>query len=443
MRRRASLVSLAALVLLAGIPAAAQDRPAVMVTPGASRSFKAAVQNFLDVSATATPGRPAKFREYIENALQFSGVIDPLSHAAFLGPETSGPLEGGPQIVCGDWSQIGADALIEGTLRVDTELVVEYRIWDATRCTRLARKRYRQPATADPAVLARRIADDIVASFLGVRGVAATEITFVSTRKGNTEIYVIGAEGSNPRRATNNGSINAFPSWTPQGDGIVYTSYRHRDIPRLFLSSRGRGRPGRLLRKLRGGHAEYRGVYAPDGKSLLVVLSAPGAASDSYRVRPEGTTATALSRNRAIEVGPAWSPDGRQIAFVSDRSGAPQIYVMNADGSNQRRISFLGGYNAHPAWSPDGRWIAYESRIGGQFDLWLTDPAGSVNVPLVQHPRSDETPSWAPNSRKLAFSSKRRGRADIYVIDVNGDNLRRITRGAGDNTSPSWGPFPR
>jgi TolB protein len=116
---------------------------------------------------------------------------------------------------------------------------------------------------------------------------------------------------------------------------------------------------------------------------------------------------------------------------------------MNADGSDQKRLTFQGSYNTHPDWSPDGSWIAYESRVGGQFDIWLIDPEGSVNVPIVSHRLSDESPTWAPNGRKLAFSSSRRGRADIYVIDVNGENLRRITRGAGDNTSPSWGPFPR
>ena len=116
---------------------------------------------------------------------------------------------------------------------------------------------------------------------------------------------------------------------------------------------------------------------------------------------------------------------------------------MDADGSNQKRLTFTGNYNTHPAWSPDGRWVAYETRVGGQFDIWLIDPEGTVNVPLVTHPRSDESPAWAANSRKLAFSSKRRGTADIYVIDVNGDNLRRITRSKGEDTAPSWGPYPR
>jgi len=434
--------ALALAVLGAAAAGHAQDRPVVLVTPGSPRTFKVAVQTFRDGSVTPKPGRADEFRGWIEDALAYSGVFEALKHAAFLGPETSGALDSG-DVVCSDWSQIGADALIQGNLTLDTEFTVEIRVWDTTRCTRLESRRYRQPASADPGLVARRIADDVVESFVGVRGVASTELAFVSNRKGNSEIYVMGADGSNARPATANGSINAFPSWSPDGDSIVYTSYRHQDRPLLFLSARGRGRPGRLLRRLKGEYSEYRGVFAPDGSHLAVAMSAPDRASDLYRVRPDGRDLRPLTRNGAIEVAPAWSPDGEQIAFVSDRAGGPQVYVMDADGSNQRRLTFQGTYNTHPAWSPDGNWIAYESRIGGQFDIWLIDPEGTVSLPLVQHPRSDESPSWAPNSRKVAFSSRRRGRADIYIVDVNGENLRRITRSGGDDTSPSWGPFTR
>jgi TolB protein len=116
---------------------------------------------------------------------------------------------------------------------------------------------------------------------------------------------------------------------------------------------------------------------------------------------------------------------------------------MDADGEGSRRLTYNGSYNTAPAWSPDGKWIAYETRVGGQFDIWLIDPEGTVNVPLITHPRSDEAPAWSPNSRKLGFSSTRRGRAEIYVVDVGGGTPRRLTAGAGNNTSPAWGPYPR
>jgi TolB protein len=291
------------------------------------------------------------------------------------------------------------------------------------------------------ALIAKRIADDVVEAFIGVRGVASTEIAFVSTRGGNREIYVMDADGANARPATANGSINNFPSWSPKGDSLVYTSYRSGQRPLLYISSRGRGRAGRMLERLDSGRPQYRGVFDPTGSRLAVVMSVSGAA-EIFTAQPDGRRLRRLTSNRAIDVSPSWSPDGKRIAFVSDRTGSPQIYVMDADGGNARRLSFEGTYNTGPAWSPDGHWIAYESRLEGQFDIWLIDPEGSANVPLVSHPRSDESPTWAPNARKLAFSSTRRGREEIYVIDVGGGGLRRLTQNAGDNTSPAWGPFP-
>jgi TolB protein len=116
---------------------------------------------------------------------------------------------------------------------------------------------------------------------------------------------------------------------------------------------------------------------------------------------------------------------------------------MDSSGEGVRRLTFNGGYNSSPAWSPDGKWIAYESRVGGQMDIWLIDPQGGVNLPLIEHPRTDEHPAWSPDGRMLALSSARRGDADIYVVDVNGRNLRKITSHRGDDTVPAWGPRRR
>jgi TolB protein len=441
MRRHLLLLAVAC-TLAAAPPARAEDNPVVVVTPGSARTFKAAIQSFADRSLAPDPERSRRLRDELGRALEFSSVFETLSTQAFLGPEATVSLDD-DRVLCSDWTQIGADALVQGQIEVDTELRVEFRAWDTVRCKPLVSKRYRQPPTADVSLLARRIADDVVEAFIGLRGVSSTELAFVSTRTGSAEVFVMAADGSHQRPATSNGSINNFPAWSPDGDAIVYTSYRYQDRPLLFVSTRGRGHPGRLLQRLDGVGSEFRGVFSPDGKRLAVVLTRPGLSSDIYTVQPDGRKLKQLTAGGAIEVSPSWSPDGRSLAFVSDRSGFPQVYVMDADGSNQRRLTFQGTYNTNPAWSPDGKWIAYESRVGGQFDIWLIDPEGTVNVPIITHPRSDESPTWAPNGRKLAFSSRRRGRADIYVVDVSGENVRRITRDAGDNTAPAWGPFPR
>jgi TolB protein len=425
------------------LPVAAQHHPAVVVTSGERQSFKIAVQRFADQSTVPGADPSAMFRASLSDALMYSDVFEMIDPKAFLGPDQTQSFESNTSLACIDWTTIGSDAFLEGRIIVDSEnFTVEYRIWDTARCKRLLRKRYRQGKSLDPAILARRAADDIVAAFIGVRGVSSTDLVFVSDRTGNKEIYLMGADGARQRAVTANKSINNFPSWSPDGESIVYTSYRHRNQPNLFVTTRGRAEAQRMLVGLDRDLSQYRGVFDPLGRQVAVVMS-DGGPSEIYRVIPGNRKMARLTNNKSIDVSPSWSPNGEEIVYVSDRSGAPQVYIMNADGSNERRVTFNGSYNTAPAWSPDGKWIAYETRLSGQFDIWLIDPEGRVNVPLITHPRSDESPSWAPNSRKLAFSSTRRGRADIYVADLGGGEPRRLTTGEGNNTSPGWGPFPR
>ncbi|MBW2419729.1 MAG: PD40 domain-containing protein [Deltaproteobacteria bacterium] len=441
----AALMMAAALVGGAGVVRAEEPdagRPIVEITPGRARAFQAAVQRFVDLAEPPNAQRSNHLRAAIGEALDFSGVLLPLDPAAYLGPEQSDALSNRGRNDCGDWTQSGADALVEGEIHSEGDLlVIDFAVWDTARCVRLMRSSLRRPRSEAPR-LARSVGDAIVGAFTGTPGAASTEIAFVSTRTGHSEIFVMDASGANPRPATNSRSIKTFPDWLPDGEGIVYSSYTRQGDPGLFLSSRGAARPGPLLAGAIPGAPKYRGVFDPSGDFLALVASVDES-THVFRVRREGQQVLQLTRGRSIEVGPTWSPDGQQIAFVSDRTGAPQIYVMDRDGGNMRRLTFQGSYNTSPAWSPDGRWIAYETRLVGQFDIWLIDPGGDVNVPLVVHPRSDEDPTWSPDSRKLAFSSTRRGRADIYVMDVNGEKLERLTERKGENRSPSWGPFPQ
>jgi TolB protein len=109
-------------------------------------------------------------------------------------------------------------------------------------------------------------------------------------------------------------------------------------------------------------------------------------------------------------MGP-WSPDGTTIAFESTRTGGPQIYLMNADGTNQRvLVGPRKGKDedaAAPAWSPDGRFIAFDRGLGSTFEIWLIKPDGTGEKRLTNNSFADISPSWAPDGRTISFLSTR------------------------------------
>jgi TolB protein len=379
----------------------------------------------------------------IGGGLEFSMQYALTPEGAFLDPVTSPALASAPAPKCANWKQIGADYLVQGETALTPEaLRVTYRVWDVVKCQAKVTSKTRTARPENARRLGKSIADEIVEALTGVRGVADTEMAYVSSRPGTKEIWVMDANGDNQRAATRWGTISTFPSWDPDSSGLVLTTYRYRKRPWIFSLRRGGQPSGRLFQSLPDSTRLYRAVYDPTGTKLAIVGSVDGV-SEIFTATTSGGL-TRLTKDRHIDVGPSWSPDGRQIAFVSDRTGAPQIYVMNADGSGVRRLTYDGAYNTSPSWSPDGDWIAYETRVNSQFDLWKIRAAGGSAVPLVSHPRSDEHPHWSPDGRLLAFSSTRYGRPDIYVVSAYGENkdappVRRITN-RGDNTHPAWGP---
>jgi len=367
-------------------------------------------------------------------------MIDP---KAFLGSVETQSLSTRYSIRCNDWRTIGADLFIEGQIREAGNLIaVGPRVWDVARCQPVLQGKRYKGGVADSSRIAKRFADDLVKEITGRLGVAETEIAFISDRTGTREVWVMDADGGNARQATRSRSVNSFPSWSPDGKTLLYSSYRQARRPALYSISKGGQISGRIGGDIARKQKVYRGVFDPSGRRIALVMADKESQLEIYVSDIDGRHLRILTEGgRGNNLSPSWSPDGKRLVFVSDRTGSPQLYIIDADGQNLRRLTFTGSYNSAPAWSPDGNWIAYELRVEAQFDIWLIDPEGKVNVPLVTHRRSDEMPTWAPDSRKLAFSSTRAGRADIYVIDLNGKNLRRLTGNAGQNISPAWGPY--
>ena len=155
----------------------------------------------------------------------------------------------------------------------------------------------------------------------------------------------------------------------------------------------------------------------------------------------------ALTQAAAHHRSPAWSPDGSQVAFVSNRDGDAEIYVSGVDGSGVSPLTADPAWDSGPAWSPaDPDLIAFDSERDGDSELYLADRRTRQVVQLTDNAAVDGDPCWSPDGRSLAFSSNREGSFDIYVLDLAGGPAQRLTDTAQDDLlrpgRPMAAPLP-
>jgi len=156
-----------------------------------------------------------------------------------------------------------------------------------------------------------------------------------------------------------------------------------------------------------------------------------------YVMDADGNNQRNLTNNPAGDMDPAWSPDGQMIAFDSDRD-SPGIYIMDADGNNPRNLTNNPAGDWGPAWSPDGQMIAFVSNRDGNYEIYVMDADGNKQRNLTNNPAMDMDPAWSPDGKTIAFSSYRDSDWKIYVMDADGNNQRRLTNNPSQDAWPSW-----
>jgi Tol biopolymer transport system component/polyisoprenoid-binding protein YceI len=219
------------------------------------------------------------------------------------------------------------------------------------------------------------------------------------TQEDSKSIFVVREDGTGLRRLT---PASAFgddqPSWSPDGTTIAFTRGEDRDpfppIIRVFL------------------------------------------------MRSDGSGVHALTRGEVEDAAPSFSPDGSKIAFVRVRdiyatNAFSEIWVVNADGTGLRRLTHDGStVKDTPAWSPDGRWIAYEAFGGGagNEDIWVMRADGTGAHAITSDPAYEYSPAWSPDGARIAFAKD----GDVWVMRPDGSGARRLTTGPGRDGQVTW-----
>jgi Tol biopolymer transport system component len=195
-------------------------------------------------------------------------------------------------------------------------------------------------------------------------------------------------------------------------------------------------------------------VQYPSGslKSWGIAFASGDSNSDIFVMNADGSNPTNLTNNPAIDLSPAWSPDGSKIAFVSTRDFTPggdvskafEIYVMTAAGSNPIRLTDNTDQDADPSWSPDSSKLTFTTFRGGNFEIYAMNADGTSQVNLSNNSSSDFQPVWSPDGNRIAFLSFRDSvfniPQEIYVMNSDGTDQRNLTRNPQADGGAMWFP---
>lgn len=346
------------------------------------------------------------------------------------------------------WKQLGVDWLLTGEVRSDNEqFVVDLQLHDVLfgqRNKEVGRFAVPPSEARGFRMAVHTVADEVVRWIFAEPGMAASRIAFVRKgTDGNGEIYLVDSDGENLERVTSFSTITVSPAWSIDGSRLAYTSYKSGE-PLLYELSLTTGREQQIAPQV--GSNVWTPSYHPNGQEILFSVSRDEKSEIiRYNLVERCCLRVVSSTPRRDDMSPAISPDGSRMAFLSNRLGKAQIYVMPTEGGVADPVSpydyrEAGEFHA-PDWSPIGDRIAFHGRIGfSRYHILLADASGrGMRLVQLTSDGNNEDPSWAPDGRHLVFSGERQEGTGLFVADTGTGRIRPLVTGLRTQV-PDWSP---
>jgi Tol biopolymer transport system component len=264
------------------------------------------------------------------------------------------------------------------------------------------------------------------------------DIVFASNRDGNYEIYAMNVDGSAQTRLATLPTEDMGAEVSPNGSYLVFWAANpSTGNNEIWIMGHDGSEPQAIL-----GPAAGKLSWSPDGRQLTFnSVFEDTVAFDILSVSMETGATTRLTADPVNATMPDWSPNGNRIAFVSFREGMPHIYLMDADGSNPRRLTSGDMPEYGPEWSPDGKSIAFWSGdLEGTTHIYVVDADGTGLRQLTHSAGLNDGAVWSPDGTLLAFSSRRTGNREIYVMHADGSGVVQLTHDLAEDLNPCWRP---
>jgi TolB protein len=272
-----------------------------------------------------------------------------------------------------------------------------------------------------------------------VPGDVKPPLLVVSNRSGSPNIFLVQNDGSGAKNLTENSSVNSYPAWSPDGKKIAFASDRDGTMNVFVMDADGKN----VKALTTGGEVSRVPTWSGDGKSIAFCRATPDG-SKIFVAPADGGEAKAVGDGDGWD--PAFSPDGKKIAFTSLRGGNGfRVYVMDADGGNLKEISTSSnphGY-VYPAWSPDGKKLVWSDSTGDNLELFVGDADGKNIKQLTKNGGQNTYAAWSPGGKEIAYYHTGDGQAgEFRVMDADGGNTRTILKDEApiEGGRPVWRP---